>query len=70
VLGAVLGVLLITMINSNLILLGIPSEWQRFVIGMLILLGTGIPVVQARWAAQRARAAQTGENALGAQARI
>jgi simple sugar transport system permease protein len=62
VLGTVLGVLLITMINSNLILLGIPSEWQRFVIGVLILLGTGIPVIQARWSAQRARTARTALN--------
>jgi simple sugar transport system permease protein len=52
VIGTVLGVLLITIISSSLVLVGIPSEWQRFVIGVLIIIGTAIPVLQ------------TGRNAL------
>ncbi len=38
VLGTLLGVLLITVINSVLVLVGIPSTWQRLVIGCFILL--------------------------------
>ncbi|MDY0882612.1 ABC transporter permease [Dongia soli] len=52
--GALLGVALITLINNSLILLGIPSTWQMVVIGMLILLGTGIPAYQTKRAARRA----------------
>jgi simple sugar transport system permease protein len=47
VIGTLLGVLLITIISSNLILLNIPTEWQRFVIGLLIIIGVGIPAIQA-----------------------
>jgi simple sugar transport system permease protein len=41
--GTLLGVLLITLISNSLITLGIPSTWQRVVVGLLILLGTGVP---------------------------
>lgn len=41
--GTLLGVLLITVISNSLITLGIPSTWQRVVVGLLILLGTGVP---------------------------
>ncbi len=44
--GTILGVLLVTIVNNNLILLGIPSEWQTFVTGMLIIIGTGITAYQ------------------------
>ncbi|MDX2141078.1 MAG: ABC transporter permease [Chloroflexota bacterium] len=47
VIGTLLGVLLITLISSNLVLLGIPTEWQRFVIGALIIIGVGIPALQS-----------------------
>lgn len=40
VLGVVLGVLLINIVSSNLIILGIPNYWQRFVVGAIIVLGT------------------------------
>jgi simple sugar transport system permease protein len=45
--GTLLGVALIVVINNSLIVLGIPSYWQRVVIGLLILLGTGLPAYQA-----------------------
>ncbi len=45
--GTILGVLLVTIVNNNLILLGIPSEWQTFVTGLLILIGTGITAYQS-----------------------
>jgi simple sugar transport system permease protein len=47
VIGTLLGVLLITVISNNLVLLGIPTEWQRLVIGILIIIGVGIPALQA-----------------------
>ncbi len=39
VLGTVLGVLLVSLINYSLILLGIPSAWQRVAVGVLLVLG-------------------------------
>jgi len=48
VIGTLLGVLLITLMSSSLVLLGISSDWQRFVVGLLIIIGTTIPVLQAR----------------------
>lgn len=53
VIGTLLGVLLITIISSSLVLIGIPSEWQRFVIGALIIIGTAIPILQQRWNQRR-----------------
>lgn len=46
--GTLLGVALIVLVNNSLILLGVPSTWQSVVIGLLILLGTGVPAYQAR----------------------
>jgi simple sugar transport system permease protein len=39
--------------NSSLILIGVPTVWQRVVIGLIILVGTGIPAVRARRAGKR-----------------
>lgn len=41
VIGTLLGVILITIINNSLILLGIPTYWSKFVTGILIIIGTG-----------------------------
>ncbi len=41
VFGAVLGVFLLVLINNSLILVGIPSYWQKAVIGLIILISTG-----------------------------
>lgn len=54
VIGALLGVVLIVIMNTSLILLGVSSFWQRVVLGLLILAGTGIPAYQAK---RRAKAA-------------
>jgi simple sugar transport system permease protein len=48
VFGTLLGVVLITIARNNLVLLGIPSEWQRVVIGFFIILGTAIPLAQTQ----------------------
>lgn len=52
--GTLLGVVLIVLVNTSLILLGIPSTWQMVVIGALILIGTGVPAWQAKRASARA----------------
>lgn len=46
--GTLLGVALIVMINNSLILLGVPSFWQRVVVGLMILIGAGTTVVRGR----------------------
>jgi len=45
--GALLGVLLMMTVNTNLILLGIPTYSAKFVTGVLIILGIGISSYQA-----------------------
>jgi simple sugar transport system permease protein len=46
--GTMLGVSLVTIMSNSLILIGIPSFWQRFVTGLIILIGTGITAYQAK----------------------
>lgn len=53
VLGTVLGVVLVQLINNNLVLLGIPSTWQRAAVGMLLLLGVGVQALAATRARRR-----------------
>lgn len=48
VIGTILGVALVVIMNNSLILIGVPSVWQRVVIGLIILIGTGLPALQAR----------------------
>jgi simple sugar transport system permease protein len=45
--GAMLGILLLTIVQNSLILLGIPTFWQELFTGTLILLGTGISAYRA-----------------------
>jgi simple sugar transport system permease protein len=52
--GTLLGVALIVLVRNSLIVLGIPSTWQSVAIGVLILIGTGLPAWQAKRAAARA----------------
>lgn len=44
--GTFLGLFLITMIQSSLILIGVPSVWQTFVVGAMIVIGTGVSAYQ------------------------
>ena len=44
--GVMLGTLLIVIVQNSMILLGIPTFWQRASLGMLIIVGTGISAVQ------------------------
>jgi len=46
VIGTFLGVLLIQIINRTLILTGIPAEWQKFVVGVILILFIAIPAIR------------------------
>jgi len=46
--GTLLGVLLVVVINNSLIMAGVPSTWQRVVVGSLILLAGAFFVVRGR----------------------
>jgi len=48
VVGTVLGVLLITLVSNNLIMLGVPNYWQTFAVGLIIVLGTSITSLRAK----------------------
>ena len=44
--GTVLGVALLTIVENSLILIGIPSYWQQFFTGALIIVGTAVSSMQ------------------------
>ncbi len=46
-LGVMLGITLITVMSTSLILLGIPTYWQKVFTGLIILIGTGMSAYQA-----------------------
>lgn len=48
VLGTVLGVLLVQLINNSLILVGVPTAWQRTAVGVLLIVGVGIQALSAK----------------------
>jgi simple sugar transport system permease protein len=52
--GTLLGVALIVIVQNSLIVIGVPTTWQSVTIGILILLGTGVPAYRAKRAAARA----------------
>jgi simple sugar transport system permease protein len=56
VLGTVLGVVVINLIKNNLILLGVPGTWQRFAVGLLLVLGVTAQALGDRARAKRAHA--------------
>lgn len=48
VFGTLLGVALVSVMNNTLIMWGVPSTWQNVVIGLMILIGTGVPALRQR----------------------
>ena len=56
----VLGVVLVQLINNNLVLLGVPSTWQRAAVGILLLVGVGVQAVDASRRRRRPAAALEG----------
>lgn len=55
VIGTVLGVLLIAIVQNNLIMLGIPTHFQTFVVGLIIVIGTSITSLRAKKIANSAK---------------
>ncbi|MEI7988038.1 MAG: ABC transporter permease [Chloroflexota bacterium] len=47
VIGTILGVALVIIMNNSLILMGVSSTYQRVVVGLIIIIGTGVPAYQA-----------------------
>ncbi len=48
ILGSILGVFLVVIMNNSLIMMGIPSYWQTAVVGIIIILGTGLTALRSR----------------------
>ncbi len=48
VLGATLGVILLTILSNSLILMGVSTKWQNVVIGIIIILGTASSAIQTK----------------------
>jgi len=46
--GTLLGVVLVTLINSVLILIGVPSTWQKVIIGAFILIAGTLFALQRK----------------------
>jgi len=51
--GTVLGVVMISILEKNLVLLGLSSYWQQFFVGLIIVLGVSITFVQKRFQGRR-----------------
>jgi simple sugar transport system permease protein len=45
--GTALGVILISLVQNSLILLGVPSAWQRLAVGVLLLIGISAQALSA-----------------------
>lgn len=61
VLGTVLGVVLVQLINNSLLLMGVPTAWQRAAVGILLVVGVGIQAISARRASRRTFVIDTAE---------
>ncbi|MFA5513878.1 MAG: ABC transporter permease [Sphaerochaetaceae bacterium] len=47
--GTMLGVILITLLEKNLIMIGLSTYWQQFFIGVVLILGVSITYLQAKF---------------------
>ena len=54
VLGTILGVVLIQVIKNSLLLIGVPTAWQRAAVGALLLIGVSIQAIAAKQARKAA----------------
>lgn len=54
-LGVVLGTMLIAIIQTSMIMAGIPATAKRFVLGLMIIIGTGVAAAQASRSRRRQR---------------
>ncbi len=46
--GTILGVIMISILEKNLVLLGLSSYWQQFFVGLIIVLGVSVTHIQKR----------------------
>ncbi len=53
VFGTILGVTLIALIQNNLLMLGVPSYWQTFIVGAVIVAGTTITAMKTKISERR-----------------
>jgi simple sugar transport system permease protein len=51
--GTILGVIMISILEKNLVMLGLSSFWQQFFVGLIIVLGVSITHIQKRLRARR-----------------
>lgn len=51
--GTLLGVLLVQLINNSLLLVGVPTAWQRAAVGALLVIGVGVQAAAAKRASKR-----------------
>ena len=54
--GTLLGVVMISILEKNLVLLGLSSYWQQFFVGLIIVLGVSITHIQKRIQGRRSLA--------------
>jgi simple sugar transport system permease protein len=54
--GTLLGVIMISILEKNLVLLGLSSYWQQFFVGLIIVLGVSITHLQKRMQGRRSLA--------------
>ncbi len=47
--GTMIGVLLITILEKNLIMIGLSTYWQQFFVGVVLILGVSITYLQAKF---------------------
>jgi simple sugar transport system permease protein len=48
VMGALLGVMLMIVMNGSLVLVGLPSQWHQVFIGLVVLVSTSVTALRAR----------------------
>lgn len=58
--GTLMGVGLLSIMTNSLILMGVPSYWQRVVAGLMILAGIGLPALKRLLRAGRAKGGVSG----------
>lgn len=47
VVGSLLGVLLLGIVQNSLVLVGLPATWQQVAVGVVLIIGTGVPALRA-----------------------
>jgi len=57
--GTLLGVIMISILEKNLVMLGLSSYWQQFFVGLIIVLGVSITHIQKRLRARSSLALAT-----------